>query len=240
MEIEPILEIQHVVRDPERMGDVARVVDRVERAARAVGHRIAVAEKLHGGSDHLVALLDETRRRDRTIHATRHGDQHAITHDRASRQLPHLGDDTGHDLRGAVDVGFGALVAQAEPHRAERELARHANSEQNVRRLHRTGGAGGAARGGDSGHVEVHEQRFAVGTRHRDIQHVRSALARLPETTRSGNTRLEALGQAIPQSAEPTRVGLLSGRRELRRATSATAPATFSVPGRIPCCCPPP
>src|SRR6478672_9274347 len=62
------------------------------------------------------------------------------------RQLPHLGDDAGHDLRGPVDVGFGALVTQTEPHRAERELARHADSQQNVRWLDRTGGARRATR----------------------------------------------------------------------------------------------
>ena len=86
VQVEPVLEIEHVMRDTQRVGDVARVIDRVERAAGTVGHRVAVAEQLHGGADHLVALLDQTGGGHRAVHAARHGHQHALSHGRASRR----------------------------------------------------------------------------------------------------------------------------------------------------------
>jgi hypothetical protein len=70
------LEVEHVVRHAEPLAHAPRVVDRVERAARAVGHVVAVAEELHRRPDHVVALLDEQRRRDRRVDAAAHRDEH--------------------------------------------------------------------------------------------------------------------------------------------------------------------
>src|SRR5262245_13435501 len=80
---EAVLEIEHVVRDAQRVGHVARVRNRVERAAGTVGYLFAVAEELHGGSDHLVALLDQARSGHGAVHAARHRYQHAGGHDAA-------------------------------------------------------------------------------------------------------------------------------------------------------------
>ncbi len=64
---------------PSVCGDVARVVDRVERAAGPVGNVVAVAEQLHRGADDVVALLDEQRRGHGAVDSARHRDEHALT-----------------------------------------------------------------------------------------------------------------------------------------------------------------
>src|SRR5664279_3933494 len=53
---ERILHVQHVVRNAELLAYATRVVDRVEGAARAIGHLVAVAEELHCRADHIVPV----------------------------------------------------------------------------------------------------------------------------------------------------------------------------------------
>src|SRR5262245_8757454 len=77
---ERTLEVEHVVRHAEGLADAARIVHRVERAARTVWQIVAMAEQLHRRTDDVVALLDEHCRSNRRIHAARHGDQHALLH----------------------------------------------------------------------------------------------------------------------------------------------------------------
>ena len=60
---ESCLEIDDVVRNAELLADAARVVDGIERAARAIGNVVAVTEQLHRCTDDVVALLDEQCRR---------------------------------------------------------------------------------------------------------------------------------------------------------------------------------
>ena len=83
---EAVLEVEDVVRNPDRVGHVAGVVDRVERTAGTIGDIVAVAEELHRGAHHVVALLHEARGRHRAVYAPRHGDQHLPTHGRALRR----------------------------------------------------------------------------------------------------------------------------------------------------------
>src|SRR4029077_18553251 len=45
--------------------------------ARTIGDAVAVAEQLHRGADHVVALLDEQRGGDGAVHAARHRDEHS-------------------------------------------------------------------------------------------------------------------------------------------------------------------
>src|SRR5205085_7310683 len=81
---EGALEIEDVVRHAQLLAHPPRVVDRVERAAWAIGHVIPIAEQLHGRADHIVTLLDEQRRGDGRIDAAGHRDQHSLPH----RQAP--------------------------------------------------------------------------------------------------------------------------------------------------------
>ena len=83
VQVEAILEIEDVVRDAEHVGHVARVVDRIERAAGAVGNVFAVAEQLHRGAHHVVALLDEACSGHGAVYSAGHRHQHALTHVRA-------------------------------------------------------------------------------------------------------------------------------------------------------------
>ena len=71
------LEVHDVERDPEPGGDPSRVVGRVGRAAAAavLGVRVRHVVQAHPHADDLVALLVEEGRRDRAVHAARHGDQ---------------------------------------------------------------------------------------------------------------------------------------------------------------------
>src|SRR3712207_2353062 len=63
---ERALHVEHVVRHAEAHANAARVVDRVERAARPVRDLVAVAEQLHRDADDVVALLDEQRSEEHT------------------------------------------------------------------------------------------------------------------------------------------------------------------------------
>jgi hypothetical protein len=77
VEVEPVLQIQNIVRNTERMRDIPGVVDRIQRAARPVRHVVAIAEELHGGADNLVALLNQASRCDRAVYPARHRHQNA-------------------------------------------------------------------------------------------------------------------------------------------------------------------
>src|SRR5690606_28756053 len=70
---EAVLHVEDIVRDAERLTDTARVVDRVEGAAGAVGHAVAITEKLERGADHLMALRHELGGGDRAVHPAAHG-----------------------------------------------------------------------------------------------------------------------------------------------------------------------
>ena len=120
---ERALEIEHVVRNAERLTDAPRVVHRVERAARAIGQIVVVAEELHRRADDVVALLDEHRRGDGRIDAAGHGDQHALLH-RARSARPHGGRSSArlvHERRkhlgDAVDARVGREAADAHANR---------------------------------------------------------------------------------------------------------------------------
>src|SRR6185312_6206214 len=82
------LEVEDVVRDADAFAHAARVVDRIERAARAVGHVVAVAEELHRRPDHLVALLGERGRGDGRVDTARHGREHAAANVRHQATAP--------------------------------------------------------------------------------------------------------------------------------------------------------
>src|SRR5256885_912126 len=74
---EAVLEVQHVMRNPELVRDELGIGDRVEGTARAVGHAVAVAEQLQRRADDVVPLLHKQRRRDGAVHPARHCDEHS-------------------------------------------------------------------------------------------------------------------------------------------------------------------
>ena len=77
---EPVFQIEHVVRDPQSMGNLPGVGDRVEGTAGSVHHLVAVAEQLHGGADHLVPLGDQQRGGHRAVHPTAHCHHNSLLH----------------------------------------------------------------------------------------------------------------------------------------------------------------
>ena len=243
VQVEPVLEVEHVVRNAERVGDVARVVDRVQRAAGPVGHVVAVAEELHGGADHVVALLDQARRGDRAVHAARHRDQHSrVRHGPSTlASLPHLRHHRRHHLgRPGPRPPRCSPCPRLKRIAPEGELARHAHRHQHVRRLDRAGGAGRPARRGDAGEIEVHQQRLAVGPGDGDVEHVRRALALLavhgrgPDTSarvaRPSRSRSPRSRSASSACSRPQRAA--AARPRPRRRRRSRCPAGCRTAGR--------
>ena len=75
---ELLLVVEHIMRDAELRGDIARVGDVTARAARALAAgRNAMVVELKRDADDLVALSGQKRRHDRRVDAARHGDDHA-------------------------------------------------------------------------------------------------------------------------------------------------------------------
>ena len=75
---EAALVVQHVVREPQAIGDPPGVIDVLPRAAGALAlDRRAVVVELQGDPDHLVAVAFQQRRGDAGIDTARHGDHHA-------------------------------------------------------------------------------------------------------------------------------------------------------------------
>ena len=69
VQIEPVLEIEDVVRDTQRRRDVAGVVDGIQRAAGPIGDLFAVAEELHGGPHHVISLLNQSGSGNGAVHS---------------------------------------------------------------------------------------------------------------------------------------------------------------------------
>jgi hypothetical protein len=74
VQIEAVFQIEDVMGDSDGVGHVPRIVDRIQRAARAVGNVVAIAEQLHRRAYHVVALLDEVGSCHGAVDPTRHGD----------------------------------------------------------------------------------------------------------------------------------------------------------------------
>jgi len=94
---EPRLHVERVVRDPEPLGDGTGIL---EVAAGAAGLAVAAARplvvELQGDAHDLEAGFGEQCRRDRAVHPTRHGDDHA----RARRQVEVERSGLSHRTRG--------------------------------------------------------------------------------------------------------------------------------------------
>ena len=79
--LESVFMIDHVIRDAESLGDTARVVDIVERAAAAlhcfrhafVPSQTALVPQLHGQADDVVSLGAKHGRDGRRVDSARHG-----------------------------------------------------------------------------------------------------------------------------------------------------------------------
>ena len=75
---EAALVVEDVMRDAERLGHAARVVDVLPGAARALAvRRVAVIVELQGDADDVVAFPRQQRGHDGGIDAARHGDDDA-------------------------------------------------------------------------------------------------------------------------------------------------------------------
>ena len=91
------------------------------------------------------------------------------------------------------------------------------------------------------GEVEVHQQRLAVGAR-RPRRSARAARARRPRRSPPGRERRPGAAPRGRRAARRSRgaSAACSAAASAAARPSATAPATFSVPGRMPYCWPPP
>ena len=83
---EAALVIEHVMRDPEPVGDHLRIVDVLAGTARTrTPYCLAMVVELERHADHLRARLCGERGRNRAVDAARHGDDDAGTAGRAAK-----------------------------------------------------------------------------------------------------------------------------------------------------------
>src|SRR5438093_2051672 len=236
---EAVLEIEHIVRDAQLVCDELRVRDRVERATRTVGHAVAVTEQLHRGADDLVPLFDEQRRGDGAVDAARHGNQH-----------PHRwrtvdSDRTFSTIRGSTAVTASTSSTVLSLPKENRSAATPSSRGTPM--------AVSTCDGSTVPVVQDDADEQAMPARSRCIS---SAALSVP-----GIETFEMCGARSPCQPLITASGTIassrrsnSSRSSLSRVPSArcssaasraatpspTMPGTFSVPGRMPNCCPPP
>src|SRR6266704_1572350 len=238
---EPVLQVQHVVRDAEPVGHVPRVADRVERAAGPVGHRVAVAEQLHGGADDVVPRLHQQGCGDGRVHAPRHGNENA---------LPHRWSTADSCLTFSTIFGSAPITASTSS---------AVFSLPNEKRSAATPSSGGTpiavstCDGSTAPVLQAEPEEQAIPARSRCINSASLSVpgrdtldtcgargARAAWTTASGTTA------STRRSSSSRSAAARAAKSACSRAASSTAfpspmmPGTFSVPGRMPNCWPPP
>ncbi len=261
---ESALEIQHVVRNAERVADAPRVVHRIERAARAIGEVAVVAEELHRRADDVVALLDEERGGDRRVDSAGHRDENALsgrwtgrpvdrwtgTTNGAHRRQSAAAADTPRALATTAgkisDTRSIAASFESDPRLMRiagvSEIRGNADRLEHVRRVdapalaRRSGGAGDAAE------VQRHEHRLAVRAGHRDVDDVRRAAWRASSMNdRVRNARRDRLLEPVAQTLESRALFLALGDGQLGSASKARRSRRRSpCPARRPRSCVPP
>ena len=105
--------VEHIVRNADLLGDIARVMDILPGAARALPlHRLAMVVELQRDPDDVVSRLLKQGRGDGGIHAARHGDDDArIAGRRAKSKIDHA----AQYRRGAGERNAGLAT---DPHRS--------------------------------------------------------------------------------------------------------------------------
>src|SRR5262249_41319906 len=83
-------------------------------------------------------------------------------------QRPQFRDDGGQLLQQRIDLRLVVIHAEAESNRILRSVRRQSHRAQDVRRLERARGAGGACRHGEPFEVERNEQRLGFDAVERD------------------------------------------------------------------------
>src|SRR5439155_618765 len=238
---EAIFEIQDVVRDPEPVRHEPGVGDRMEGGARTVGDGVAVAEQLHGGADHVVTLLDEERRGDGGIHPAGHGDEDALAHrcktaDRALTFSTIFG-------RAPITVSMSSGVFSLPNENRSAATPRSRGTPIAVRTCD-----------GSTAPVEQAEpEEQAIPARSRGIRRASLSVPGIDTLVTCGARRpfaalITASGTTASsrRSSSSRRAATRAANAACSRAASSTAapnptiPGTFSVPGRMPNCWPPP
>ena len=119
------------------------------------------------------------------------------------------------------------------------------HGHQGRRRARRAAGTGRAQRGRDAPQIELHQEGIAIETGKAKIESLGKSLVTLIRAIadRRGEVPVRGSGRIQVGRARPSSVWIAP---ETGRATSESAAAspttrgTAMVPGRRPCCCPPP
>ena len=244
--VELLGQVEDVVGDAELLGHPAGVLD--------VGHRAAArvrrpAPQLERGPDHLMALLDQQRRRHGGVDASRHGHEHP----HGTSVPPGLSPPGAvrpprrDDGEGAVDVVLRRAIPQREADGTRRQLRGDPHGGEDVARLQRPAGTGRPAGDADALLPQRHQELLALDARHTEVQVAREHV----DPARGGRRRHRAVGalhrvaaarraagRAGPPPAAPPSARSAATRRSA--VASPTAPATSWVPLRRSRSCPPP
>src|SRR5690348_3176489 len=238
---EPVFQVQDVVRNAELVGDQSRVGDRVQGAARTVGYVVAIAEQLHGSPDDVVAGVHEEGGRDGGVDAAGHGDENAVGH-RCSTA----------DSARTFSTIFGMAPMTASTSSSllsfpnEKRSAATPSSRGTPMAVRTCEGSTAPVE-----HADPDEQ--AIPARSKCIKRASLSVpgidtfetcgARGPRaalTTASGTTASSRRSSSSRSAATRVAKPACSWAASSTAFPSAAIPGTFSVPGRIPNCCPPP
>src|SRR2546428_2981210 len=246
---EAVLQAHDVVRDAEPVGDELRVGDGVERAARPVGDAVAVAEQLHRRADDVVPRLHEQRRRHGAVHPPGHRDANALRH--LSLLLPVHRCSTA-DSALTFSTIFGSAPATASTSSEVLSLPKE-NRSAAMPSSRGTPIAVSTCEGSIAPVLQADPEEQAIPARSRCMSSAslsvpgmetfetcgaRSACQAL--ITASGtiaSTRRSSSSRSAPSRAADSACSAAASSTAL---PSPTIPGTFSVPGRMPYCCPPP
>src|SRR6267143_117554 len=236
---EPVLEIEDVVWNAELVRHQLRVGDRVEGAAGTVGDGVAVTEQLHRRADHVVTLFDEQGRGDRGIDAARHRNEHSHRCSTADK-----------------DRTFSTILGSAAATAATSSSLLSIPNEKRSAATPSSRGTRIAVSTCDGSTVPVLQadpDEQAIPARSRCISNASLSVpgmdtfemcgARAPcqPLIRASGTMATRRRSSSSRSS-PSRVARPCCSSAARRAAmpNPTMPGTFSVPGRIPNCWPPP
>src|SRR5437773_2215579 len=238
---EAVLEIQDVVRDPELVSHEPGVGDRIEGAAGPVGDGVAVAEQLHGGADDVVPRLHQQGCGYGRVDTARHRDEDAIAHRCSTAERAR----TFSTIFGSAPISVSTSSRVFSLPNENRSAATPSSRGTPIAVSTCDGSTAPVE------HAEPDEQ--AIPARSRCISRASLSVpgldphgtppARSPAPaalTASGTTASSRRSSSSRSAATRAANAACSRAASSTAAPSPTIPGTFSVPGRIPNCWPPP
>ena len=151
-------------------------------------------------------------------------------------------DDSANRL---LDIHFRSACPQAKANRRVQPIIRHAHRYKGRRQAGRSTSTGRSKRNGNAGKVKLHQECIAIETHEAKIDGLRKAQCRISRAVADNsicaNRNNQARFQTVAECKPAGRIRVSRSACQCSKATARpTARGTGIVPGRRPCCCPPP